>query len=215
MVVEHDHDVIRSADYVVDLGPGAGAAGGQVLYSGPLAGLSHAEGSATGAYLSRRKQAAVAGPRRPLKDPSIRLVGARGNNLKSIDVTFPLGVLSVVTGVSGTGKSTLVEETLYPALRHHIAEGGDSAAPYSELIVTGEVADVVFLDQSPLSRSARSNPVTHLKVFDEIRKTFAATHEAKLRNYDAGRFSFNVEGGAATPVKAMAFSRLICNFSLM
>ncbi len=131
-------------------------------------------------------------------------------------MTFPLGVLTVVTGVSGAGKSTLVEETLYPALRHYIDQAPDSAAPYNELIVTGEVADVVFLDQSPLSRSARSNPVTHLKAFDEIRKTFAATHEAKLRNYDSGRFSFNVEEGAGVmPVKAMDFSQLICSFSLM
>ena len=205
VVVEHDHDVIRSADHVVDLGPGAGAAGGQVLYSGPLAGLSGAQGSATGDYLSRRKQAAVAGRRRPLKAGSIRLVGARGNNLKSIDVTFPMGVLSVVTGVSGAGKSTLVEEALYPALRHHIAHDADSAAPYRELIVTGSVADVVFLDQSPLSRSARSNPVTHLKAFDEIRKTFAATHEAKVRNYDAGRFSFNVEGGRCNACQGHGF----------
>ena len=205
VVVEHDHDVIRSADHVVDLGPGAGAAGGQVLYSGTLAGLSSVQGSATGDYLSGRKHSGVAGPRRPLKDRSIRLKGARGNNLKSIDVTFPLGVLGVVTGVSGAGKSTLVEETLYPALRHHITRAPDSAASYSELIVNGEVADVVFLDQSPLSRSARSNPATHLKAFDEIRKTFAATHEAKLRNYDAGRFSFNVEGGRCNACQGHGF----------
>ena len=195
VVVEHDHVVIRSSDHIVDLGPGAGAAGGQVLYSGPLGGFSQVSGSPTSDYLCRRKQAAVSGPRRPVKDRSIRLVGARGNNLKSIDVTFPLHVLSVVTGVSGAGKSTLVEETLYPALRHQIVHDPDAAAPYSELIVSGEVADVVFLDQSPLSRSTRSNPATHVKAFDEIRRTFAETHEAKLRNYDAGRFSFNVEGG--------------------
>jgi excinuclease ABC subunit A len=195
VVVEHDHDVIRSADHVVNLGPGAGAAGGEVLYSGPLAGLCQAQGSATGEYLSRRKQAAVVAPRRPLKERFIRLAGARGNNLKSVDVTFPLGALTAVTGVSGAGKSTLVEETLYPALRHIIAHDPDLAAPYTEVVVNGDVADVVFLDHAPLSRSARSNPVTHLKAFDEIRKTFAATHEAKLRNYDAGRFSFNVDGG--------------------
>ena len=196
----------------MDLGPGAGAAGGQVFYSGPLAGLSRVQGSATGDYLSGRKHAAVAVPRRPLKDRSIRLVGARGNNLKSIDVTFPWGVLSVVTGVSGAGKSTLVEETLYPALRHHIARGPDSAAPYGELIVTGEVADVVFLDQAPLSRSARSNPVTHLKAFDEIRKTFAATHEARLRNYDAGRFSFNALGGRCNACQGHGFLSIDMQF---
>ena len=127
-------------------------------------------------------------------------------------MTFPLEVLSVVTGVSGAGKSTLVEETLYPALRHHIAHDPDSTAPYTELIVSGEVADVVFLDQSPLSRSTRSNPATHLKAFDEIRKTFAATHEAKLRNYDAGRFSFNVEGGRCNACQGHGFLTIDMQF---
>ena len=117
-----------------------------------------------------------------------------------------------MTGVSGSGKSTLVEETLYPALRHQIARDPDAAAPYTELIVNGEVADVVFLDQSPLSRSARSNPVTHLKAFDEIRKTFAATHEAKLRNYDAGRFSFNVEGGRCNACQGHGFLTIDMQF---
>ena len=147
-----------------------------------------------------------------MKAPSIRLVGARGNNLKSIDVTFPLGLLTVVTGVSGSGKTTLVEETLYPALRHHLSRESGSAAAYSELIVSGEVADVVFLDQSPLSRSARSNPATHLKVFDEIRKTFAATHEARLRNYDAGRFSFNVDGGRCNACQGRGFLSIDMQF---
>jgi excinuclease ABC subunit A len=212
VVVEHDREVIRGSDHIVDLGPGAGAAGGQVLYSGPLAAFSQVSGSATSDYLGRHQQAAVAGPRRPPKGRSIRLVGARGNNLKSIDVTFPLDVLSVVTGVSGAGKSTLVEETLYPALRHRIVHDPDAAAPYSELKVSGEVADVVFLDQSPLSRSARSNPATHLKAFDEIRKTFAATHEANLRNYDAGRFSFNVEGGRCNACQGHGFLTIDMQF---
>lgn len=204
-VVEHDQDVIRTADHVVDLGPGAGAAGGQVVYSGPLAGLCHVSGSATGDYLAGRKQAVFAGSRRSVKGSSIQLVGARGNNLKSIDVTFPLGLFTVVTGVSGSGKTTLVEETLYPALRRHLARESGAAGPYSELKVSGDVADAVFLDQSPLSRSARSNPVTHLKAFDEIRKTFAATHEARLRNYDAGRFSFNVDGGRCNACQGHGF----------
>ncbi len=212
VVVEHDHDVIRGSDHIVELGPGAGAAGGQVLYSGPLAPFSQVSGSPTSDYLCRRKQAAVACPRRPIKDRSIRLVGARGNNLKSIDVTLPLDVLSAVTGVSGAGKSTLVEETLYPALRHQIVGDPDAAAPYAELKVEGDVADVVFLDQSPLSRSARSNPATHLKAFDEIRKTFAGTHEAKLRNYDAGRFSFNVEGGRCNACQGHGFLTIDMQF---
>jgi len=212
VVVEHDHDVIRSADHIVDLGPGAGAAGGQVLYSGPPAAFAQVEGLATSDYLSGRRRTAVPLERRPVTQRAIRLAGARGNNLKSIDVMIPLGLLCVVTGVSGSGKSTLIEETLYPALRHHLAREPDSAAPYSELVVSGLVADVVFLDQSPLARSARSNPVTHLKAFDEIRKTFAATHEAKLRNYDAGRFSFNVEGGRCNACQGNGFLTIDMQF---
>src|SRR5262249_47720595 len=123
------------------------------------------------------------------------LVGASGNNLKSIDVSFPLGVMCAVTGVSGAGKSTLVEETLYPALRRAIAGEMAVGCPYAELRGAQPIESVEFLDQSPLARSARSNPVTYLKAFDEIRRTYAATHDAKLRDYDAGRFSFNVEGG--------------------
>jgi len=212
VVVEHDHDLIRGSDHVVDLGPGAGAAGGQVLYSGPLADFSKVEGSATSEYLSGRKRIAVPETRRPVTRRAVQLKGARGNNLKSIDVTFPLGVFCVVTGVSGSGKSTLVEETLYPALRHRIASEPATSAPYSELRVSGEVADAVFLDQSPLARSARSNPATHVKAFDEIRKTFAATHEAKLRNYDAGRFSFNVEGGRCNACQGNGFLTIDMQF---
>jgi excinuclease ABC subunit A len=195
VVVEHDPALITAADHVIDLGPGAGAAGGAVLYAGDPKGLTEASGSLTADYLSGRKRLITARARRPANGPAIRLIGARGHNLKSIDVTFPLGVLTVVTGVSGSGKSTLVEETLYRALKNRLAPGGEPAAPYSELIETGQVAEVVFLDQAPLPRSVRSNPVTQVRAFDEIRKTFAATHEAKLRNYDAGRFSFNVGTG--------------------
>jgi excinuclease ABC subunit A len=212
VVVEHDHDLIRSSDQVVDLGPGAGAAGGQVLYSGPLAGFSEAAGSATSDYLNGRKRLAVPVQRRPLTERAVRLTGASGNNLKSIDVAFPLGVFCVVTGVSGSGKSTLVEGTLYPALRHQIAKEPATALPFRELKVLGEVSDVVFLDQSPLARSARSNPATHLNAFHEIRRTFAATHEANLRNYDAGRFSFNVEGGRCNACQGNGFLTIDMQF---
>ncbi len=212
VVVEHDAAVIRSADHVVDLGPGAGEAGGRVLYSGPVASFSHAEGSATADYLSGRKRLPVPATRRPVKTRAARLTGARGNNLKSIDVAFPLGVVCAVTGVSGAGKSTLVEETLYPALRHRIAGEAADAALYDDLTGIEDLADAVFLDQSPLARSARSNPVTYLKVFDEIRKTFAATHEAKLRNYDAGKFSFNVEGGRCNTCQGEGFLTIDMQF---
>ncbi len=212
VVVEHDHDLIRASDHVVDLGPGAGASGGQVLYSGPVADFLKVEGSATGDYLTGRKRFAAPETRRPVTKRAVQLTGARGNNLKSIDVAFPLGVLCVVTGVSGSGKSTLVEETLYRALRHQIANEPADSAPYGELDVSGDVADAVFLDQFPLARSARSNPATHLKAFGEIRKTFAATHVAKLRNYDAGRFSFNVEGSRCSACRGNGFLTIDMQF---
>ncbi len=195
VVVEHQAELIRQSDHVVDLGPGAGEAGGRLLYNGPLTDFPNADESATSAYLHGRKRVAVPSARRRVTDRKLTLLGARGNNLQAVDVTFPLGVFCAVTGVSGAGKSTLVEETLYPAARQRVKSEAAIAAPYADLLGCEHLADVVFLDQSPLGRSARSNPATYLKVFDEIRKTFAATHEAKLRNYDAGRFSFNVEGG--------------------
>jgi excinuclease ABC subunit A len=212
VVVEHDAAVIRSADHVVDLGPGAGEAGGRVLHAGPVASFLHAEASATADYLTGRKRLPVPATRRPVKTRAARLTGARGNNLKSIDVAFPLGVVCAVTGVSGSGKSTLVEETLYPALRSRIAGEAAVAALYDDLTGIEDLADAVFLDQSPLARSARSNPVTYLKVFDEIRKTFAATHEAKLRNYDAGKFSFNVEGGRCNTCQGDGFLTIDMQF---
>src|SRR5262249_46940615 len=150
------------SDWVIDLGPGAGEAGGRLVYGGPLGEFLRAEGSATSDYLSGRRLVARPPQRRAAKG-GVNLARGRGNNLQSIDVAFPMGVLCVVTGVSGAGKSTLVEETLYPALRHRIAGEPVSAAPYDELRLGTAVADVVFLDQSPLSRAGRSNPVTYLK----------------------------------------------------
>jgi excinuclease ABC subunit A len=197
VVVEHDLAVMRAADLLVDIGPEAGAGGGQLLYAGPPGGIGTVAGSATGEFLSGRRRIAVP-QRRRRPDPGrgpLRLTGARGHNLKNIDVSFPLGVFCVVTGVSGSGKSTLVEETLYPALQRRLGNEAVPAEPHSGLIGTGAIDEVVLVDQSPIGRSARSNPVTYLKAFDEIRKTFAATHEARLRNYGAGQFSFNVEGG--------------------
>jgi excinuclease ABC subunit A len=195
VVVEHDAELIDSSDHAIDLGPGAGEAGGRLLYAGPTAGFLAAEGSATADYLSGRRRPTIPRSRRTGMGRHVELIGARGNNLKSIDVLFPLGVVCAVTGISGAGKSTLVEETLYPALRQAIAGETGVGLPYTELRGADVLESVEFLDQSPLARSGRSNPVTYLKAFDEIRRSFAATHDAKLRNYDAGKFSFNVEGG--------------------
>ncbi len=212
VVVEHDPDVIRASDHIIDLGPGAGEAGGQVLYSGPFAPFADAQGSATSDFLFGRKRVTVPQKRRSISGLAIHLRGARGNNLKSIDVSFPLGVLCVVTGPSGSGKSTLIEETLFPALVHQIKGEPVTAFAHDGVCIDGDLSDVVFLDQSPLARSARSNPATYLRAFDEIRKTFAATHDAKLRNYDSGRFSFNVDKGRCDACQGNGFKTIDMQF---
>ncbi|MGE5757140.1 MAG: excinuclease ABC subunit UvrA, partial [Planctomycetaceae bacterium] len=212
VVVEHDQAVVRSADLLVDIGPGAGEAGGHLLYVGPPGAIAAATGSATADFLTGRRRVVVPERRRRGDRGRLRLTGARGHNLKDLEVTFPLGVLCVVTGVSGSGKSTLVEETLYPALRRRLGRESLPAAPYAALIGTGDLDEVVLVDQDPIGRSGRSNPVTYLKAFDEIRKTFAATHEAKLRNYGPSRFSFNVEGGRCNACAGNGFLTIDMQF---
>ncbi len=195
IVVEHDSAVLTAADWLVDIGPGAGEGGGRIVYQGAPAGVAAAPESATGAYLGRRATGSV-GPKL-LRQPKdfLTLIHASGHNLKGIDVRFPLGVLCVVTGVSGAGKSTLVRDTLYPALRQLTHDEALTAEPYSRVEGAGLIQDVLIVDQSPIGRSGRSNPVIYVGAFDLIRKTFAETHEAKTRNYGPGRFSFNREGG--------------------
>jgi len=194
VVVEHDEAILEASDWLIDIGPGAGESGGRVLYEGPPKGVEQVDGSATGAYLSGRKRLKPPDSRRSPRSFLV-LEGASGNNLKNIDVSFPLGVLCVITGVSGSGKSTLIDETLHPALARAIRQEPLAPLPYRGLSGFEGLADVVLIDQSPIGRSSRSNPVTYLKAFDEIRKAFAATPEAKARNFGAGKFSFNVEGG--------------------
>ena len=205
ILVEHDDTLIRAADLVVDIGPGAGEAGGRVVYAGPPEALGEAPGSITAEFFSRRRRIPVPHRRRTPSACRLTLIGARGNNLKGIDVAFPLGVFCVVTGVSGSGKSTLIEETLYPALRHYLGRDAPPAAPFDGLAGAEGLDDVVLVDASPISRSSRSNPVTFLRAFDDIRRAFAATHEAKLRNYGAGRFSFNVPGGRCDACEGNGF----------
>src|SRR5262249_46352673 len=178
----------------------------------PLAPFADVQGSVTSDFLFGRKSATVPQKRRSITGRSVHLRGARGNNLKSIDVSFPLGVLCAVTGPSGAGKSTLVEETLFPALAQRIRGEAEMALLHDDLRVVGDLSEVVFLDQSPLARLARSNPVTYLGAFDEIRKTFAATHEAKLRNYDSGRFSFNVDKGRCGACQGNGFLTIDMQF---
>ncbi|HKM53255.1 MAG TPA: excinuclease ABC subunit A, partial [Isosphaeraceae bacterium] len=212
VVVEHDHDLIRASDHLVDLGPGAGQSGGTLLYSGPTSEFAQVAGSLTCDFLSGRKRVEIPASRRSPSRGFLNLRGARGHNLKSIDVAFPLGLLCVVTGVGGAGKSTLVEQTLYPALRKRLYRETLPTAPFDELVGAGDLEDAVFLDQTPIGRSGRSNPVTYLKAFDEIRRNFAATHEAKLRNYGAGLFSFNVEGGRCSTCKGDGFLTIDMQF---
>ncbi|MDQ3760809.1 MAG: excinuclease ABC subunit UvrA [Actinomycetota bacterium] len=196
IVVEHDEETIRTSDWVVDIGPGAGEHGGQVVHSGPFHELERHDTSITGAYLSGRRSIPVPTIRRPM-DRSRRLtvVGAREHNLRDIDVSFPLGCLISVTGVSGSGKSTLVNDILATVLANRL--NGARQVPGRHTRVTGldQVDKLVKVDQSPIGRTPRSNPATYTGVFDRIRKLFAATTEAKVRGYQPGRFSFNVKGG--------------------
>ncbi|MBV9820957.1 MAG: excinuclease ABC subunit UvrA, partial [Actinobacteria bacterium] len=196
IVVEHDEDTIRAADWVVDIGPQAGEHGGQVVVSGTLDDLLNSEHSITGSYLSGRRAIDVPAVRRPTQ-PGRELVveGAREHNLRNIDVRFPLGVFVAVTGVSGSGKSTLVNDILYASLANRI--NGAKLPPGRHRRVTGidQLDKVVGVDQSPIGRTPRSNPATYTGVFDHIRKLFSETTEAKVRGYQQGRFSFNVKGG--------------------
>jgi excinuclease ABC subunit A len=197
LLVEHDPAIFTACDYQVDLGPGAGEEGGEVVYQGPPAGLAECVGSATGDYLAGRRLISAPSRRRPLNHGSIRVLGARLHNLQDLTVDFPLGVLCVVSGVSGSGKSSLVQHTLYPGLciRRNKKLPAGEAAPKVEIHGAGQIGDVVLMDQTPLARSARSNPATYLKVFDEIRQVFADTTEARIRNLGPGAFSFNQPGG--------------------
>lgn len=201
VVVEHDEEIIRSSDHVIDLGPEAGNRGGQLLYSGPVTGLSHAPNSLTAQYLTGQRQIAVPARRRPWS-AALRLQGACAHNLKHIDVTFPLQVLTVVAGVSGSGKSTLVNEVFYPELMKHLQGEQSSSGHVGEL--TGDlhrIRKVELVDQNPLGRSSRSNPVTYVGAYDLIRDLFARQPPARQKNLQPRHFSFNVEGGRCESCK--------------
>ncbi len=199
LVVEHDPDVLRAADYLLDLGPGAGEFGGRVLAAGTVAEVEHNPNSITGKYLSG--QLSIPTPtRRRIPGAAkewIRLRGARANNLRGLDVEIPLNMLVAITGVSGSGKSTLVHDVLYRVISQQLGrtEGGDPTSLYREIKGVERLNDIVLVDQAPIGRTPRSNPVTYIKAFDAIRELFAAQPEAQRRSYTAGHFSFNVPGG--------------------
>jgi excinuclease ABC subunit A len=199
LVVEHDPDVLRAADYLLDLGPGAGEFGGKVLAAGSVAEVAANPASITGRYLSGHLTIPVPARRHTPGSQKewLRVRGARANNLKGIDVDIPLNLLVAITGVSGSGKSTLVHEVIYKAVAHRLGriEGGDPTGVYRDIKGVERLNDIVLVDQTPIGRTPRSNPVTYIKAFDAIRELFAAQPEAQRRGYTAGHFSFNVPGG--------------------
>jgi excinuclease ABC subunit A len=211
IVVEHDEDTIRCADWVVDMGPGAGLHGGEIVAEGTPAEIAADQASLTGRYLSGTLMIDVP-PSRRTSNRYIRILGCRENNLKRINVAVPIGLLTVVTGVSGSGKSTLIYETLYRALMQKLHGSREHPGAYDTLIFDDEIDKVIVIDQSPIGRTPRSNPATYTKVFDEIRKVFAETKEAKLRGYKPGRFSFNVKGGRCEACQGEGLIKIEMNF---
>jgi len=210
LVVEHDEQVIRSADHVVEIGPGAGEHGGKILYSGKVAGLENSD-TLTGKYLSKRLKVPLPSTRRRGK-AYLTIYGASHNNLKHIDVSIPLGTFVCVTGVSGSGKSSFVMETLYPLLMNAIYHSHIPIGKYESVKGLENIDKVISVDQSPIGRTPRSNPATYTKAFDAIRSLFAMTEEARIRGYMPGRFSFNVKGGRCERCSGQGMIRVEMNF---
>jgi len=212
IVVEHDEDTIRAADYLVDIGPGAGIHGGEIVSQGNLEALLSAPDSLTGAYLSGRKVIETPAERRKGNGRSLLIKNAYRNNLRHIDVEIPLGKLVSITGVSGSGKSTLVNELLYPALQHHLTRKVPFPGQLNEIKGLNAIDKAIVIDQSPIGRTPRSNPATYTGVFDAIREIFAQTIEAKARGYKAGQFSFNVKGGRCEACSGQGVNVIEMNF---
>ncbi|MBD2134960.1 excinuclease ABC subunit UvrA [Sphaerospermopsis sp. FACHB-1094] len=212
IVVEHDEETIREADHIVDIGPGAGIHGGNIIAQGNIEDLLNAEASLTGAYLSGKRVIHTPGTRREGNGRSLRIKNAHRNNLKNIDVEIPLGKLVAVTGVSGSGKSTLINELLYPALQHHLLKRVPLPKEIEEIKGLNCVDKAIVIDQSPIGRTPRSNPATYTGVFDVIREVFSQTIEAKTRGYKPGQFSFNVKGGRCEACSGQGVNVIEMNF---
>ena len=213
IVVEHDEETMDAADWVVDIGPRAGEAGGEIVYSGPVPGLLEEPRSLTGQYLSGKREIEVPQQRRSLdKERVLTVRGAKENNLDNITVSFPLGTLTAVTGVSGSGKSTLVNQILYRTLANRLNRARLVPGRHSSVKGVEQLDKVVHVDQSPIGRTPRSNPATYTGVWDHVRKLFADTQEAKIRGYGPGRFSFNVKGGRCEACKGDGTIRIEMNF---
>jgi excinuclease ABC subunit A len=213
VVVEHDQETIEAADHVVDFGPGAGIKGGEIVFSGSVAQLKRAANrSLTAAYLIGREQVVQERPRRVAGKHAIKLFGARKNNLKGIDASFPLGLFVAVTGVSGSGKSSLVNETLYPALARELHDSSRPVGPHGRITGLSNIDKVIDINQDPIGRTPRSNPATYVKVFDLIREIFAQLPLARTRGYKPGRFSFNVKGGRCEDCEGHGQKRIEMHF---
>ncbi len=213
IVVEHDENVIRSSDYIIDLGLGAGVNGGKVIFQGPTNKLlENSNTSLTGKYLRGEKRIDILDKKRVEKNSSLKIIGAKHNNLKNITVEIPLGKFVVITGVSGSGKSSLIMDTLYPALQKELYNSRVRPGEYEKIEGLEYIDSVISIDQSPIGRTPRSNPATYTGVFDYIRELFAATPEAKIRGYDKGRFSFNVKGGRCEACKGHGVLKIEMQF---
>ena len=195
IVVEHDEDTMRAADYIVDIGPGAGVHGGEVVCAGTVDDIISCKNSITGMYLSGKRKISVPKTRRKGNGNILTVKGAAENNLKNIDVEFPLGCFTCITGVSGSGKSSLINEILYKNLANELNGAKKSVGKFDEILGLEYLEKVIDIDQSPIGRTPRSNPATYTGVFTDIRELFAQTQDSKIRGYNAGRYSFNVKGG--------------------
>ena len=212
IVVEHDEDTMYAADHIIDIGPGAGANGGRVVAEGTAEEIKKNPDSITGAYLSRRKFIPVPAKRRPGNGKFIEVVGAAENNLKDLTVKFPLGTLTLVTGVSGSGKSTLVNEILYKGIASRLYHAKGKPGKHKKIKGLENIDKIIDIDQQPIGRTPRSNPATYTGVFDAIRELFSQTSEARMRGYKAGRFSFNVKGGRCEACKGDGILKIEMHF---